>query len=251
MTRQLLQWSQSMMHLLTDLGKWQGLGGSSLQWHRSIMVNMSSFVLISLGPWYTSAPMKPVKQALPHSMLPQPAVIDTKPARMPQLPFIESLQAAAFPTAFRLLIYIIWIICHISSYYIYAHSWVDLYTELQIHSQVHQDMHSTFSSSNRTVQSCGMCHPLRRSPGQSNATKGHDLRATSHWYHLGPNDLMLCGRDIPSWCTWWSRTYWRHELSAARQTWHWHAWGPPQRIESFPPWQRDEHIWALKYTKLT
>ena len=159
MTRQLLQWSQSMMHLLTDLGKWQGLGGSSLQWHRSIMVNMSSFVLISLGPWYTSAPMKPVKQALPHSMLPQPAVIDTKPARMPQLPFIESLQAAAFPTAFRLLIYIIWIICHISSYYIYAHSWVDLYTELQIHSQVHQDMHSTFSSSNRTVQSCGMCHP--------------------------------------------------------------------------------------------
>ena len=94
MTRQ-LQWSQSMMHLLTNLGKWQGLGGSPLQWHRSIMFNTSSFVLISLGPWYTSAPMKPVKQALPHSMLPQPAVIDTKPARMPQLPFIESLQTAA------------------------------------------------------------------------------------------------------------------------------------------------------------
>ena len=41
--------------------------------------------------------MKPVKQALPHSMLPQPAVIDTKPARMPQLPVIEFLQTAGSP----------------------------------------------------------------------------------------------------------------------------------------------------------
>ena len=35
-----------MMHLLTDLGKWQGLGGSTFQWHESITVNMIQYVFV-------------------------------------------------------------------------------------------------------------------------------------------------------------------------------------------------------------
>ena len=35
----------------------------------------------SRAPWYTRPPTKPVATALPHSMLPQPAVMETKPGK--------------------------------------------------------------------------------------------------------------------------------------------------------------------------